>query len=104
MFLFGHLDQFLFAASSDDIHATFDCEYGYMIFNYGMVGFLLYIIFFTKLYKSFTKQERLIFVPMLWILSASMLLAYRSLFLFMFLLSKYYVSSINNNICNKITK
>lgn len=92
-FLFGHLDQYLFVASSDLVHPTLDCEYGNMIFNYGFIGFTLYIIFFCRLYKNFSKSERLIFVPMLWIISASMLLAYRSLFLYMLLLSKYYITS-----------
>lgn len=94
-FLFGHVDQYLFVASSGNIHSSIDCEYGYMIFNYGIVGFAFYIIFFCKLFKGFTKHERLIFVPMLWIISASMLLAFRSLFLYMLLLSKYYIRSKN---------
>lgn len=91
----GHIDQYLFVASSGNVHSSIDCEYGYMIFNYGVVGFVFYVLFFIKLFKGFTKNERLIFVPMLWIISASMLLAYRSLFIYMLLLSKYYIRSKN---------
>ena len=91
--LFGHLDQYLFVASNSKIHSSIDCEYGYMIFNYGIVGFIFYILFFCTLFKKFSKYECLIFVPMLWIISASMLMSFRSLFLYMILLSKYYIRS-----------
>ena len=91
--LFGNFDQEKFERSSINIIGQMDSEYGYLIFNYGFVAFFAYIYFFIAVGKKLTKYNRIMLIPMLWILSSTMLLAFRPVFVFMLLLSKYFVTS-----------
>lgn len=78
--LLGHLQAEL----------PFDAEYGYMIGQYGFIGTIFYAAFWYKIFKSTRKENRVIFVLLLWMVSSTILLAYRAAFLAMIIFSMYY--------------
>ena len=68
----------------------FDAEYGYIVGQYGFMGLLVYCVFWYKLFKTTRKENRCIFPILLWMLSSSIMMAYRSAFLAMMIFSSYY--------------
>lgn len=78
--LFGHLQS----------EIPFDAEYGYMIGQYGFIGTLMYALFWAKMIKNTNGENRVIFVLLLWMVSSTILLAYRAAFLAMIIFSIYY--------------
>lgn len=68
----------------------FDAEYGYIVGQYGFIGLLVYCVFWYKLFKTTRKENRCIFPILLWMLSSSIMMAYRSAFLAMMIFSLYY--------------
>ena len=88
-YLFGHLDHTLFTGSYDTNY-SFDCEYGYVIYCFGFIGFFALIYYLYKLYKHVDKSQRLFFVVCLWMISSTIIMSYRAVFVFMLLLSTIY--------------
>lgn len=74
--------------------SIFDCEYGELFYNYGILGTLIYIIFFINVFCKLQKRKRLIFIFFLWIVSSTIIFSYRTSFLTMLMLSKYYTYSL----------
>lgn len=88
-YLFGHLDHTLFTGSYETNY-SFDCEYGYVIYCFGFIGFFALIYYLYKLYKHVDKSQRLFFVVCLWMISSTIIMSYRAVFVFMLLLSTIY--------------
>ena len=93
-YLFGHLDYSLFKASKETAYSL-DSEYGYMIYCFGFIGFFSFIYFLWKVYHHIEKANRLFFVVLLWMLSSTIFMSYRAIFVFMLLLSTIYSSVAN---------
>lgn len=91
--LFGNFDPELFSATSANVINSLDSEYGYVIFNYGIVSFIAYIAFFVSVKRKLNKHDMIILIPLLWIVSSTILLAYRPIMVYLILLSKYLVRS-----------
>lgn len=85
--LFGHLDSDLFETNTS---YSLDCEYGYVIYCYGFVGFVAFLLFYIKMFRKLEKEKRMFFVVLLWMISSSIMMAYRTAFVFMLLLSTIY--------------
>ena len=89
--LFGNLDYNNFEMSGDGL-GFFDCDYGYIIYSFGVVGFLSIVVFFALLYKKTGKGGRLFFFLLLWMISSTIVMSFRAFFIFMCLLSIIYMS------------
>lgn len=86
--IFGHLDSSLFAMfTGSAIEGYFDCEYGDLIFRFGIVGFFSIMYFWLLTAKRLEKGYRFYFLILLWIISSSVVAAYRACFIFILLLS-----------------
>lgn len=83
-FFWGNID-------SNDIH--FDSEYGFFIFNYGVIGFVLYLIFWYKMFKSTNKTDKIVYLFLLWMVSSTIMLSYRCAFVAMLMFSRFYSES-----------
>jgi hypothetical protein len=88
-YLFGHLDLQLFNPALN-VNYSFDAEYGYIIYCFGFVGLFAFIYYLYKLYKHLDKTNRVFFVVVLWMITSSIFMAYRAVFVFMLLLSTIY--------------
>ena len=86
---FGHLDFSLFNPSFD-VNYSFDCEYGYLIYCFGFFGLFAFIYYLVKIYERVDKSDRIFFFVLLWMLTSSIFMAYRAVFVFMLLLSTIY--------------
>lgn len=85
--LLGHLDMDLFETNTT---YSLDCEYGYIIYCYGFLGVFALLTFYIQLFRKIDKDSRLYFCVLLWMLSSSIMMAYRSSFIFFLLLSTVY--------------
>lgn len=88
-FLFGNADSSRYVASSGSMLNKFDAEYGYLIYKFGFIGFSLFLLFWIDLFKTTPKRQRFLFTLLLWGITSSILMAYRSAFIFMFIMSLY---------------
>lgn len=81
--LFGH---FWRSSFTDYNVLMLDSEWGYLIFDYGIVGFLTWIFSLIYLFYKCPKRYRLIFIFLLWSISSTVLMSYRTSFVFFMLL------------------
>lgn len=88
-YIFGHLDHSLFKASFQASYSL-DSEYGYIIYCFGFVGFLAFIYYLWKVYHHVEKKNRLFFWVLLWMISSTIIMSYRAVFVFFLLLSTIY--------------
>lgn len=88
--LLGYLDPDRFEASNIEIMTKFDADYGYLIFQYGFIGFGAVLLFFYTLFRRINKSGRIFFILLLWIVSSSVITSFRASFVFMLLLSCVY--------------
>lgn len=110
-YMFGHFDYSKYnnpTASVWDMN-FFDCDYGYIIYCYGFAGFLAFIFYYLVLFKGLYKIDKLFYVLFLWMITSTIILSYRALFVFMILLSLIYDDSRNEmalykNIENKMLR
>ncbi len=72
----------------------FDSEWGELIYRYGIFFFIILLVFYFQVFNSLTSEKKIIFFILLWMISATVLMNYRTSFLFMLLLSKYYSQSM----------
>lgn len=101
--LFGNFDISTFRPSLNIYMSKFDSEYGELIYTYGFIGLVSVLWFYLSTYRRVSRQSRIIFVVLLWMISSTILLSYRMSFLFMLVLSKCY--SVNQKKhSNYITK
>lgn len=95
--MLGHFDSSLFEGQyGRSIMGYFDCEYGDLVFRFGIIGFLSIMLFWWKTAKRINKSCRFFFLILLWIISSSIVAAFRTLFIFLLLLSAIY-SNYNVN-------
>lgn len=89
--LFGHFDAIKYRTMAKaGFMNTFDSDYGTLIFSYGFVGFLIILLFFYTVFKRVGKHEKICFVLLLWMTSATIVKSFRMLFVYMLLLSIIY--------------
>lgn len=93
--LFGQFDNDLFIAQAGNIRIL-DSEYGYLIFQYGFVGLLAYIMFIGICFAKTEKKYKGLYIVLLWVMSNSILCAFRSSLVLMLLLSSIVLRSKNN--------
>lgn len=93
--LFGNLSSTLFVPTGN-VMETFDSEYGNLFFSYGLFGTFLLLLFYLSLFVKINRETRVIFIFLLWSVSSTIIFSYRTSFLFMLLLSKYYNYSIES--------
>ena len=102
-YLFGHLDLQLFNPSFD-VGYSFDAEYGYIIYCFGFIGLFAFIYYLYKLYKHLDKTNKVFFVSALWMITSSIFMSYRAVFVFMLLLSTIYDNKKENLLAAKKEK
>ena len=69
---------------------SLDAEYGYIIYCYGLIGFWAFGIALWKIYQKIEKQNKFFFVVLFWMVSSSIFMSFRTVFVFMLLLSTIY--------------
>ena len=89
-YLCGYLDMSRLRVFAEDVMSSFDCEYGYLIFNFGFVGFVSILCYYYLMYKKINNIGRIFFVNFLWMISSSLIMSYRSIFIFFILMSYVY--------------
>lgn len=99
LLLFGHIDSALYTPPTE-LMAAFDSEYGSYMFNFGIVGFVVLLSFYYAVYKRTSKQYYFMFFYLLWMVSSTILCAYRTSFVFMILLSFVYTKSLKEKELN----
>ena len=94
--LFGYLNPDLFVAN-DSVKSHFDADFGYLVFNYGLVGFMGILLFNMLLFLRMKPLGRTFFLVLLWMVSSTVYSSYRGIFMYILLLSlvfnKYYNGS-----------
>lgn len=88
--LFGYLDATRFERYDIESMSNFDCDYGAIIFSYGIVGFLSILFFNYSLFKRMDRSGRLFFLILLWMVSSAIYCSNRAVFNYMFLMSIVY--------------
>jgi hypothetical protein len=91
--LFGNLDMSLFDSGQS---YSLDCDYGYIIYCYGFVGLLSFFYFLIKVFKNTPKDKRRFFFILLWMITSSIFMAYRTIFVFMLLSSTIFANYRGN--------
>jgi len=68
-----------------------DSEWGNAVFAYGLIFCIAIVAFYVTIYRRTRLDARLCFILLLWGVSATVLFSYRASFVFLLILSKYYV-------------
>lgn len=84
--LFGHLDSDQFE-SGFGVMNKFDADYGYLVFNYGIIGFLGILIYSICLFTRMFKPGRVLFLVLLWMITSTVFSSFRCVFVYVLLLS-----------------
>ena len=89
--LTGYLDydRFRPTITLADI-VKFDSDVGYLIYCFGFIGFAAVLLYFVTLFFRMDATRYIIFPVLLWMLTQSIVMAYRSFFSFMLILSCVY--------------
>lgn len=74
-------------------YTGFDSEWGDAIYMYGFAWLFLYGLFLLHIIRNIKGVEVISVFILIWIVSSTMILSYRTSFAFMLVLSKYYYSS-----------
>ena len=69
--------------------AVMDSEWGDAIFTYGWLFIFAYAIFFFEYYKRLQKDNRMVIILLLWAISSTVLMSFRTSAVALFILSKY---------------
>ena len=90
--LLGYLDTSRFDISRATFYVMdkFDSDYGSIIFSYGFIGFFAILYYLLTIFKKTDRYGRVYFILVLWMYSSTVVKSYRSLFIFMLLLSVVY--------------
>lgn len=81
--------------SNDGVMAIqFDSEWGELIYRYGLSMIIAFVIFYTYLYRKLDSRHKLFMIVLLWVISSTLVLSYRTGFVFLLLLSKYSYNSL----------
>lgn len=93
--LLGYLDPERFD-SSYGIMNHFDSDYGYLFFNYGIIGFTGILLYSLALLKRMTKSGRVFLIILLWMVTSTVFSSYRCVFVYMLLLSLVFNQNHND--------
>lgn len=88
-FVFGYLDENRFESSAG-IMNKFDADYGYLIFQFGFVGFFAILLFFASVFRRMDIRGHVFFILLLWMISSTIVTSFRAIFIFILLLSVIY--------------
>ena len=88
--LFGYMDYDRFIPTIANVIEKFDADYGYLIYCFGFVGFAAILIYFYTIFKRMDAMRYIVFVLLLWMFTSTIVMAYRSFFSFMLILSCVY--------------
>lgn len=86
--MFGNINVHNYIAAADQL-GHFDSEYGSFIFKYGFVGFACYMLFWIQIYRKTPSKYRAIYFILLWMVSSTVMMAYRSAFVVMLVYSRF---------------
>lgn len=91
-FLIGHFSQ----ADLYRLYGVYhmDSEWGMMLYNFGIIGFILYVAFYIKLISLGKKEVNLFLILLFWGITATILFSFRMSFVFTLVLS-YYLNRSN---------
>lgn len=92
--LFGYLDPKRFQ-SGYGVMDQFDADYGYLVFDYGLVGFVMILVFNLVVFLKTNKQGRVFFLVLLWMVTGTVFSSYRAVFVYILLLSLVYNKNQN---------
>lgn len=96
--LFGYFDAAKYRTMAKlGFMNSFDSDYGTLIFSYGFVGFFVILLFLYSVFKRVGKLEKICFVLLLWMTSATIFKSFRMLFVYMLLLSIIYSNYTKTN-------
>lgn len=95
--MFGYLDSDKFESTVDVLN-FFDADYGYLIFQFGFVGFIAVLSHFFSVYLRMDKIGRVFLVNLLWMITSTIVTSFQAFFVFMLLLSVIF----NNNNLNNV--
>ena len=88
--LFGYLDYDRFVPTVMATIDKFDADVGYLIYCFGFIGFLAILVYFFTLFRRMDAMRYIFFPVLLWMITLSIVMAYRSFFSFMLILSCVY--------------
>ena len=88
--LTGYLDYERFIPTVVASIEKFDADVGYLIYCFGFIGFLAIIVYFYTIFRRMDAMRYIVFALLLWMLTLSIVMAYRSFFSFMLILSCVY--------------
>ncbi len=91
--LLGYLDTSRYDISealSSRVMASFDTDYGSIIFSYGFIGFFCILFYYFTIFKRMNRYGRVYSILLFWMLSSTIVKSFRALFLFMLLSSIIY--------------
>lgn len=95
--LFGHLDPEQFQNLMALGMEQFDTDYGNLIYCFGIVGFLSFFIYWINIGRKITKESRVYFFLLFWMLGSTLVMSYRGCFIFQLLLSIIYSNDLKNS-------
>ncbi len=94
--LFGHLDPEQFQNLMMMGMEQFDTDYGNLIYCFGIVGFLSFFVYWIIIGSKITKESRVYFFLLFWMLGSTLVMSYRACFIFQLFLSIIYSNDIKN--------
>lgn len=100
--LLGHIDTSLFSGQFGLAMDTFDSEYGEIIYRFGFIGFLCFMVFWYKSYRRVDKEAKFFFLTLLWGITSTIVTSYRTLFIYILLLSVIIANSKRKSLTNNI--
>ncbi len=99
--LIGYLDPFRFDSGGMAM-SQFDADYGYLIFNYGLLGFAGILFYSMYLWGKMSKPGRVYFILLLWMITSTIFSSYRCVFEYMLLLSLVFNQNYNGKLIPKL--
>lgn len=88
--LTGYLDYDRFVPTVLLSIEKFDADVGYMIYCFGFIGLVAMLVYFVTIFWRMDSMRYIFFMLLLWMLTQSIVMAYRSFFSFMLILSCVY--------------
>lgn len=94
--LFGHLDPEQFHSTVARAMDQFDTDYGNLIYCFGIIGFLSFFVYWAMIGSRLMRSSRIYFLLLFWMLGTTLVMSYRTCFIFQFLLSIIYSNDLKN--------
>ena len=88
--LFGHFNMDLNNVAHYIPFGTMDAEWGFAVFAYGVVFFVLLLIYYVKVAMNFRGKYAMLNFCLIWAVSATILFSFSASMVFLFILSIYF--------------